>query len=278
MMELKMAPYSIPEAPVFNYEELKTAITEKAELYETVVYTDDQIKTAKEDRANLNRLKKALNDERIRRENEYNKPFAEFKARVNEIIAVIDRPIKVIDRQIKDYEEQQKEAKYAQIEEFWDSCELPIPVKLPHIMDSKWLNASVSMKSIQEAITARLEQMENDLSVIRGLPAYAFEAEQHYIVHLDLAKAIRETHKLQELAERKAAHEAEVQRRLADQEARLRVSGEMKEIPAEPKAEPVDLPTEPIREWIAFQALLSPEEAKALGQYMKANGIQYKAV
>ena len=277
MMELKMAPYSIPETPVFNYDELKTAIAGKAELYETVVYTDDQVKTAKEDRAGLNRLKKALNDERIRREKEYMQPFDEFKTRINDIIAIIDRPIAVIDKQVKAFEEKQKEAKYAQIEEFWDSCELPIPVKLPHVMDAKWLNASVSMKSIQEAITARLEQMESDLSVIRGLPAFAFEAEQNYIVYLDLARAIREAQRLQEMAERKAAYEADAQRRIAEQEAIQTAAAISAARMVEP-APAADLPTEPKREWIAFQALLTPEEAKELGNYMKSNGIQYKAV
>jgi len=273
MMELKMAPYSIPESPVFNYDELKTAISEKASLYETVVYTDDQVKTAKEDRANLNRLKKALNDERIRQEREYMQPFNAFKARINEIVAIIDKPIAVIDQQVKAFEEQQKEAKYAQIEAFWNSCELPAPVKLLQIMDTKWLNASVSMKSIQETITTRLEQIGNDLSVVRQLPAYAFEAEQTYLTHLDLAQAIKESHRLQEMAERKAAHEAEVQRGIAEQEATIRESRTV-----EPVRNPDELPTEPQREWIAFQAFLTPDEAKALGQYMKSNGIQYKAV
>ena len=278
MMELKMTPFSIPEAPSFNYEELKTGISERAALYETVVYTEDQVKTAKEDRASLNRLRKALNDERIRQEREYMQPFNAFKAQINEIIAIIDKPIAAIDMQIKEYEEQQKEAKFAKIEEFFNSCELLAPVKFLQILDPKWLNASVPMKTIQEAITARLEQMESDLSAIRQLPAYAFEAEQTYLASFDLAKAIKEAHRLQEMAERKAAHEAEAKRRIAEQETRLRVSGEMKEIPVEAKAEPADLPEEPQREWIAFQAYLTPEEAKALGNYMKTNGIKYKAV
>jgi hypothetical protein len=272
MMELKMTPFSIPEAPSFNYDELKTAVAEKAALYETVVYTDDQVKTAKEDRANLNRLKKALNDERLRQEREYMQPFNAFKAQINEIIAIIDKPIAVIDKQVKAFEEQQKEAKFAQIEDFWNSCELPAPVKLLQIMDSKWLNASVPMKTIQEAITARLEQMASDLSAIRQLPAYAFEAEQTYLASFDLARAIKEAHRLQEMAERKAAHEAEVQRRIAEQQAATVSKNETVE-PA-PVAE---VSSEPAREWIAFQAYLTHEEAKALGNYMKTNGIKYKA-
>lgn len=274
MMELKMTPFTVPEAPSFNYAELKTAIAEKAALYETVVYNDDQVKAAKEDRASLNRLKKALNDERIRQERDYNKPFAQFKAQINEIIAIIDKPIAVIDRQVKEFEEQQKAAKYEQIEAYFNGCQLPAPVKLIQIMDTKWLNVSVSMKSIQEAITSRLEQIGSDLEVIRQLPEYAFEAEQTYLTCLDLAQAVKEAHRLQEMAERKAAHEAEAQRRMAEQSASVR------ETPAaEPAAEPAQaIPTEPKREWISFAALLTPEEARALGNYMKSNGIRYKAV
>ena len=273
MMELKMAPYSIPEAPVFNYDELKTAITEKAAMYETVVYTEDQVKTAKEDRANLNRLLKALNDERIRQEREYMQPFNAFKTQINEIIAIIKKPIAAIDMQVKEFEEKQKEAKFTQIEDFFNSCELPAPVKFLQILDNKWLNASVSMKSIQEAITERLVQMESDLSVIRQLPAYAFEAEQTYLRSLDLAQAVSEANRLREMAERKAAHEAEVQRRIAEKQAAT-----VSKIETVEPAPAAEVSSEPEREWIAFQAYLTPEEAKALGNYMRTNGIKYKAV
>ena len=274
-MELKMKPYSTPEVRKFNYEELKAELIEKTALYETIVYTDDQVKKAKEDRANLNRLKKALNDERIRQEREYMEPFATFKAQINEIIGIIDKPVQVIDKQVKAFEEQQKAEKRELIEGYWHEVlaeeKVPAAVCFSHIFDEKWLNASVTMKTIQKAIDDKLVKIAEDLAVVRSLPAYAFEAEECYIDTLDLAKAVSEAHRLQEMAERKAAHEAEKAKR-------LQVSGEMKEIPVAPKAEPEDLPTEPKREWIAFQALLTPDEARALGQYMKSNGIQYKAV
>ena len=64
-MELKVNEYQLPEQILFNYEELKAELTEKVQHYETLVYTDDQIKEAKADRATLNKLKKALSDERI---------------------------------------------------------------------------------------------------------------------------------------------------------------------------------------------------------------------
>lgn len=100
-MELKMHEYQLPEKILFNYEELKRELTEKVSHYETLVYTDDQIKEAKADKAALNKLKKALNDERIRREREYMAPFADFKTKINEIIGIIDKPIAVIDTQVR---------------------------------------------------------------------------------------------------------------------------------------------------------------------------------
>ena len=80
-MQLKMSDYQLPEKILFNYDELKQDLLEKVSMYETLVYTDDQIKDAKADKAALNKLKKALNDERIRLEKEYMGPFNEFKAK-----------------------------------------------------------------------------------------------------------------------------------------------------------------------------------------------------
>ena len=104
-MEIRINDLSLPEKIIFNYEELKEGISAKVAHYKNLVYTDDQIKEAKEDRANLNKLKKALNDERIRLEKEYMIPFNTFKAQLNEIIKIIDEPVTMIDSQVKEYVE-----------------------------------------------------------------------------------------------------------------------------------------------------------------------------
>lgn len=107
-MELKMNDYQLPGKISFNFEELKQELTEKVQHYETLVYTDDQIKEAKADRANMNKLRRSLNDERIRMEKEYMAPFDEFKAKINEIISIVDKPVALIDKQIKEYEDKDR--------------------------------------------------------------------------------------------------------------------------------------------------------------------------
>ena len=121
MTELQIEELKLPAEIAFNYEELKAELTEKVAHYEAMIYDDTQIKEAKADRANLNRLKKALNDERIKREKEYMAPFNEFKNKINEIIAIIDKPVAVIDKQVKAFEEEQKNKKAEEIQAWFDT-------------------------------------------------------------------------------------------------------------------------------------------------------------
>lgn len=279
-MELKVKDITIPEAPSFNYEELKEGLMEKASLYASMVYTDEQIRDAKADRANLNRLKKALNDERIRREKEYMQPFNDFKAKITEIIGIIDKPITVIDKQIKSFEERQKAEKFESIKAYWNECRLDIfdEDDLMKIFNEKWLNTSVSMKTIQEAIDAKMKQITNDLAVIRSLPSYPFEAEQTYIHTLDLAKAVSESHRLQEQAEKKAAWEAEHAEQIAAANARAEKIKNDSNSNLLVELEEINQKYEPVRQWVGFQAFLSIDEAKALGRYLRINGIKYKSI
>lgn len=256
-MELKMQPYSVPQKVSFNYAELKAALVEKAETYARMVYTEDQIAAAKADRANLNRLKKALNDERIKQERAYMQPFSEFKHQIAEIISIIDKPVQAIDAQVKEFEEQKKTDKRAAICEIWMHTDAP---KWLHVIKDKWLNASTPMKAIEEEIGAIIAQAEKDLAVIRALPEYAFEAEQVYMCEKDLAEAVSTAHRLKEIEEKKAAYNAQVEKLIAERNAEQTAK------------------IEPMREWITFEALLSPDEAKALGEFMREKEIQYRAI
>lgn len=280
-MQLKVNEVKLPAPITFNYEELKQELLLKAETYASLVYTEDQIQAAKKDRADLNRLKKALNDERMKREREYMQPFSEFKAQINEIISIIDKPCTVIDKQVKAFEEQKKAEKLKAIEEYWHSVlaadKVPEAISFKLILDSRWLNASVSMKSIQDIIAGRLEQIAKDLAVIDSLPSYSFEARESYIDTLDLAKAVSEAHRLQEQAEKKTAWEAEQQKRKEEVEKAAAAQSKPTQVMTNIN-DPEDIENIPSRQWIGFQAYLSVDEAKALGAWFRNNGIKFKQI
>ena len=265
-MELKVEKYEHPKAIEFNFEELKTALQEKAKTYETMVYTDDQIKAAKADRASLNKLKTALNDERIRREREYMEPFNDFKNKINQIIAIIDKPVYVIDKQIKDYEEIQKEKKRSEIEAFFENLERPGWLKLEQLFDKKWLNASVSLKSVNDELSERVNTVKKDMATLSELPEFGFEACEVYKTTLDMVQALNEGKKLSEIQAAKKA--AEEERKAAEEKAIVVKAEEVKE------RENVTHD----RTWVNFSAFLTVEQARELKYFFNSHGIPFKAI
>lgn len=290
-MELRVNEVAIPEKISFNYEELKAELTEKVAFYETLVYTDDQVKDAKADRATLNKLKKTLNDERIRREKEYMQPFNEFKAQVNEIIGIIDKPIAVIDKQVKEFEDQKKANKQKDIEELFAGMGFQSFVTLEKIWDPKWLNASVSMKSIEEQMRSRMYQIGDDVLTLHNLPEFGFEATEVYKQTLDINKAIKEAQRMAEIAKAKA--EAAAKKKAAEEARKAEEERKAKEIkeeqrvivPTEPHEQAVT-PPEPVqsadstqeRMVVRFEVLLTTEDAYALKEFFKSRSIEFKAI
>lgn len=290
-MELRVNEVTIPEKISFNYEELKAELTEKVAFYETLVYTDDQVKDAKADRATLNKLKKTLNDERIRREKEYMQPFNEFKAQVNEIIGIIDKPIAVIDKQVKEFEDQKKANKQNAIEELFATIGFQNFVTLEKIWDPKWLNASVSMKSIEEQMRSRMYQIGDDVLTLHNLPEFGFEATEVYKQTLDINKAIKEAQRMAEITKAKA--DAEAKKKAAEESRKAEEERKAKEIkeeqtvivPPEPHEQAVT-PPEPVqsadstqeRMVVRFEVLLTTEDAYALKEFFKSRSIEFKAI
>ena len=297
-MELRVKEIAIPEKILFNYEELKQEIQEKVQQYTNLVYTGEQIKEAKVDRSNLNKLKKALNDERIRLEREYLTPFNDFKAKINEIIKIIDGPVKLIDKQIKEVEELEKQEKRKKIEEYWNSKEKPFEIPFDNVLDPRWLNKSISMASVTGAIDVFLESTEKDLATLSNLPEFGFEATEVYKSTLDINRALNEGKRLAEIQRRKAEEErkaAEAKKTAAEQKENEQIQGQIEFTDAKSFEECMNPPETEMgqciesierqafeecvareRQWVAFKANLTTEDALALKAFFESRNIEFK--
>lgn len=281
-MELKVKAPTFPEVIEFNFEELKQEITERASTYVNLVYSDEQIPDAKKDRAALNKFAKALSDERIKIKKECLKPYEDFEAKIKELDGIVSTAIKNIDEQVKGYEEKKKQEKLAEIQEYWDDCEKDDWLRFEQIFDSKWLNASVSLKAAKEAIWEKLNTIDNDLETLANLPEFGFETTEVYKRTLDLAKAISEGQKLAEMAKRKAEAERLKAEREAEQ-ARLAAEAEaQKQEVVEPVKEAFQAdamnPPEPPKQWVSFKALLTVDQAKELKRFFDDRCIEFEAI
>ena len=279
-MELKVNELVVPDRITWNYEELKKELTEKTELYATVVYTDETIKQAKADRAKLNALKTALNSERIRMEREYMTPFNEFKAQVAEIIGIIDKPVKAIDAQIKDFEKREQDEKRSKIIELFDGISnKPEWLKIEQLWDPRWLNKSTTFRMIEENILGWLNRIETDLATIETLAEGSFEAEAEYKRTLDMGGAIAEGQKQARIQREKA--EAEKAKAPEVPEALKEESplpwDDVTYVNGEKAFAEKEAPADDTRIWVHFAARLNVDEALALNRFMRENGIEFKA-
>lgn len=286
-MEMKVIidEYQLPQELKFNFEELKTELQAKAKEYEIMTYTEEQLTEAKKDRANLNKLKKALNDERIRREKEYMQPFNEFKSKINEIIAIIDKPVAMIDAQVKNYEEKKKEEKQEAINALFNAKEFPEWITVGQIQDKSWLNATTSMKQIDDNMTGWKNRIETEQKTIESLPEFAFEAMEIYKSTLDMAKAIAEGQRLADIQRRKKEAEAAAEKMRAEAEAR-RKEEEARKAAEQAGADMAEGYAAGVKEqpygmagaWIKFEAYLTIPQAQALREFFIKNGIEFRAV
>ena len=244
MAELKVVTRE-PGEISFNYEELKAEIEAKAKEYEISVYTEDRIADAKKDRAKLNKLKTALNDERLKREREFMLPFAEFKAQVNDLIKIIDKPISAIDTQIKDFEKAEKQEKMEVCLDIFSKLPHPDWLGLAMIENPKWYNKSTSIASIKDEIEAKIAHHIEEFNSLGNYSASPFEAQEYYKRTLNFHDAMAEGQRVVDVAKAKA---------------KLTENTEEDEEP----------------EWVSFRALLTTKTAKMLAGWLKLNGIKFE--
>lgn len=306
-MEFIIEPLKIPEKIFsFNYGEMMEWAKKEAESYKSIVCTEKDLPEMKKDRAEANRKIKAINDERIRRKKEWMKPYEEFEARVKRVTGVLQEVSDFRGEQIREVEDRIKQEKKKKIEEYFSTTEPPEWLTLPMIWDEKWLNASVSMKSIQEQINAKAKTISSDLTTLSDLPEVAFEAIETYKTTLDLNKSIAEGHRLSEMQKRKAEQERikaeqerlrkEQEKAKTEQEETMRnqmmssfaergrqaaaVTTEEIAESAEAYREAADaggvhMPEELSKQWVSFKAFLSVADAKALKEFFEIRNIEF---
>lgn len=215
----------------WNFDELKTEIQGliKERAYDTIAYSDAQIKEAKADRAKLNKLSNALDSERKRIKVECMKPYTEFEKQMKELIGIIGAATENIDSQIKGYEEQQREEKKAKVRELYEEivpAELRDFLPFEVVLVDKYLNASTTMKAVREGITAITERTKADLDVISNLPEYVFETTQRYKKTLNITHCLAYANELREEAEKKRIFEEQRRQAEAERQERLKYEAE----------------------------------------------------
>lgn len=172
----------------FNYEELKSLLTEEMKKYDYEV-TEDLIKEAKEDKAKINKFATALDNRRKEIKKEYCIPLVQFEEQMKDLYAIAKDGYTKINNQLNAFEEARKEEKAMEIAQYWQSKNFTL-VPLEAIYDAKWLNKTCN--DWKEQIDMKIDQINQDLNIINSFGVSDEEKEEikgYYLDCLNIAQA-----------------------------------------------------------------------------------------
>lgn len=219
MNELQIVVDIKPSLISTNFEDIKSTLSEQMQIYKELDVTEVNKVERKKDVATLRKMAKAVNDKKVEVKNEFLKPYTEFEQNVKQLIEIINEPIGIIDNQVKEFEEKQRLQKQEDIKAAFNAIIVDYPtlideIGLVAIYDNRWENATASMKSVKDEMTAKLNTIRDNVALISSMVSdKKEEALRLFWGDLDVAKAMG-------MINRYEAQKREIEQRMVEQQRR----------------------------------------------------------
>lgn len=197
-----------------NMKDVKEYALALKEYYGAITYSEDQVKLAKEEQANINKEKKKINDFRLSITKEWNKPLEEFISIAKETESILKETYDSISCQVKVYEDKVLKDIKQQVKDYFEEYRIS---KNIDIVTFENMNMNITKglitttgnlkKATVEAIEKYIDNIENDLRLINKTEypeEVLVEYKKHFMVAtaiadvLDRHKAIEEMQKVVE--------------------------------------------------------------------------------
>lgn len=285
-----------------NFDELKAALTEKVESYRTMLVTPENTAAAKSDLANLRRVQRDIDTVRLAWKREYMAPWDEFEAKCKELKAVLDSGISNLDTQVKAFEEAEINEKLDVLRQFFEETVLPatrpyadfekIAAKYP-----RWKNKTYDMTAAKNDIQITLAEIDRGLNALRGMEepyktamlakfadTYRLDDAMNVMAQMkrqeQMEQARLETEARMKVAEeaRKAAEAARMAQDAANEQERELTPQEAENHAVLKNEREEAIQTEEATRRVEFWVEITASQGRALGEFLKANGIRYGSV
>lgn len=287
---LKSVDINLPQE-IENLEALKAELAPKLDYYNNLVVTEDSIKAAKTDKANLNKLRTAIEDQRKSIKKQYLEPYNLLEAQCKEVVALIDAPIKAIDSQIKAFDEIEKQEKYAALSEAFTALNVPEWIKIEDILNPKWGNKTEKIDSLKAEMADNLKKLTDDFDKLVEM----YGEREYYLPIVNRFKTTKDFSQTAVYAvQLESEYKKEQERKAKEEELRqqmLKAAESVQNAPEQPEVEQsVIIPPEPQTavnveseqpEPILkgrFEVECTKSQLIALRDFMKAQGIKFEIV
>ena len=211
LITVRVQAPAIPE-PEGNLDEVQANIDSLLAAYTGRVYTVDEIKSAKADRAQVNRWDKQLGEASTALKKHYLAALDKPLARITAMRGQVKQVSAAIDAQVKAVEEAEKRDKRLALEQVYRDAagdDLAPLVPFDRVLDPRWLNKTVTLAAASKELRKGLETHREALRIIRDTCGEDAEAcTTEYLRALSLNDALNEYRRRQQAREAQAQAEA----------------------------------------------------------------------
>lgn len=208
--------------PKMNLDEVQQNVNALLASYTGRVYTGDEIRDAKKDRALVNDCDKRLAAAQKAVKNCYMNAIGPDLDKIDELRAQVKECSAAIDRQVKAVEEGEKAEKRAALELIYRDVageDLAPLIPFDRVLDKRWLNKTVSLPAAGRELRKAVETRREELSIIRDTCGEDAEAcTTEYLRNLSLNAALNEYQRRKD--SRAAQAQAEAARKVVEQARR----------------------------------------------------------
>ena len=248
--------YNGEQYELVGFDELRIDLKNRLNKYNSLVVTENAIQDAKSDRANLNKLKKAINDEKIKLKKE---AFDTFENQCKDLVALIDEAVGNIDTQVKIFEQKAKDNKLMKLKDMWAGKEIANIIEYEQVHNEKWLNASATEASIDKAMNEIVDKYNSDVNILSSF----IQSDEEYKYGIELYN--------------KSLDLSSVINKITDRRNIIKEHEEAKNN-VENSPATTDFVNSSIIHTLGFIINANRTQIKALNEFMKFNGIKFKQI
>ncbi len=254
-----------------NISEVKEKVIKLNEYYKNITFTEDTMKQATEEKANVNKFKKAVADYRKNIIAEYKKPIEIFENTAKETEKILANTYNTINEQVEKYKNIQKEQIEKEVKDYFEEYKTANNIDFITYKQARInVTLSASMKSLKEQVKTFIDKVVDDLNLIETQEHKA-EILVEYKQSLNVSQAITAvTNRFKAIEEEKRKQEEK--QSIEEFQKSVIVPKEEKEFTIEDKFEIM-----PEKKEITLKLKIYEEQIQQLKKFLNISNIEYES-
>lgn len=254
-----------------NIADVKEYAKKLNDYYKNIIFTDESILVAKEEKKKINKFKNEVFQYRKEIMNQFNEPIRRFEELGKETEAILKDTYETINNQVSSFEDKQKKIKEQEIREYFD--EYKTFHKLDFVnyeMANINVTLTASIKSLKEQAKAFIDKILDDIQLI-NTQDYKEEILVEYKQNFNVSKAITNVKNRIAMIEREKQIQEDLKQQKEDLEKKLSNFPKQEEtILQAPKTEDIS----ETKSKMTFTVCGTIQQLKLLKQFILENKIE----